>query len=103
MRRSNVPWRRAIRSLSSWVDMRHEFALSRVGCQPESTDGATAELPSAAITIDRFPPLRTAQRLPAHQRSPRREERLVEFGPLVILLAQASNLTEPGKSALHDA
>ena len=43
-----------------------------------------------------------AQRLPANQRAPEREERLVDVGPLVIPHAQAAKLTEPGKCALHD-
>jgi hypothetical protein len=47
-------------------------------------------------------PPRPAQRLPANQRAPQREERLVDVGPLVIPHAQAAKLTEPRKCALHD-
>jgi hypothetical protein len=39
-------------------------------------------------------PPRPAQRLPANQRAPQREERLVDVGPLVIPHAQAAKLTE---------
>ena len=47
-------------------------------------------------------PPRPAQRLPANQRAPEREERLVDVGPFVIPHAQAAKLTEPSKCALHD-
>src|SRR5262249_6816871 len=45
---------------------------------------------------------RAPQRLPANQRAPEREERLVDVGPLVIPHAEAAKLTEPGEGALHD-
>ena len=47
-------------------------------------------------------PQRLAQRLPADQRAPEREERLVDVGPLVVADAQAAKLTEPGEGAFHD-
>ena len=47
-------------------------------------------------------PPRLAQRLPANQRAPEREERLVDVGPLVIPHAQTAKLIEPGKCPLHD-
>ena len=47
-------------------------------------------------------PPRLAQRLPANQRAPEREERLVDVGPLVVADAQAAKLTEPGEGAFHD-
>src|SRR4029450_2818524 len=43
-----------------------------------------------------------AQRLPANQGAPEREERLVDVGPLVVTDAQASELIEPRKRPLHD-
>src|SRR5262249_25631623 len=45
---------------------------------------------------------RPPQRLPANQRAPEREERLVDVGPLVTPDAEAAKLTEPGEGALHD-
>jgi hypothetical protein len=42
------------------------------------------------------------QELPADQRAPQREERLVDVGPPVIPHAQAAKLIEPGKRALDD-
>src|SRR6266850_2767526 len=47
-------------------------------------------------------PPRLAQRLPANQRAPEREERFMDVGPLVVTDAQASELVEPGKRPLHD-
>ena len=47
-------------------------------------------------------PQRPAQRLPANQRAPEREERLVDVGPPVIPHAQPAKLTEPGECPLHD-
>ena len=43
-----------------------------------------------------------AQRLPANQRAPEREERLVNVGPLVVPDPQAAKLTQPGKRALYN-
>src|SRR6266699_2363652 len=43
-----------------------------------------------------------AQRQPANQRAPEREEPLVDVVPLVISHAQAAKLTESGKCALDD-
>ena len=48
--------------------------------------------------LTRHPAL--SQELPADQRAPEREERLVDVRPLVIPHAQAAKLTEPGKCAL---
>ena len=53
------------------------------------------ELASAHAVL-RAPP----QRLPANQRAPEREERLVDVGPLVVADAQASELVEPCKRPL---
>ena len=50
----------------------------------------------------RRPPQRLAQRLPADQRAPEREECLVDVGPLVIPHPKAAKLIEPSKRALHD-
>jgi hypothetical protein len=47
-------------------------------------------------------PPRLAKRLPANQRAPEREKRLVDVGPLVVTDAQAAKLTEPGEGAFHD-
>jgi hypothetical protein len=47
-------------------------------------------------------PPRLAQRLPANQRAPEREERFADVGPLVVTDAQASELVEPGKRPLHN-
>src|SRR5436190_5443259 len=43
-----------------------------------------------------------AQRLPANQRAPEREERLVDVGPLVIPDAEAAKLIQPGQRPRHD-
>ena len=71
--------------------------------QPHGRDyvRSTAISPGKDGTASGGPP-RPAQRLPANQRAPEREERLVNVGPLVIPHSQAAKLTEPGKGALHD-
>jgi hypothetical protein len=51
MRRSKVPWRRAIRSLASWVDIRHESAPSRVECQPKALRGFIGTLDLLILKI----------------------------------------------------
>ena len=57
--------------------------------------------PGRLASVSGGPP-RLAQRLPANQRAPEREERLVDVGPPVVPDAQAAKLTEPGEGAFHD-
>ena len=42
------------------------------------------------------------QGMPADQRTPQRQKRLVDVGPLVVADAQAAKLIEPSKRPLHD-
>ena len=57
--------------------------------------------PGRLASVSGGPP-RLAQRLPANQRAPEREERLVDVRPPVVPDAQAAKLTEPGEGAFHD-
>ncbi len=43
-----------------------------------------------------------SQRLPADQRTPEGQERLVDVGPFVVPDAQTSKLIQPGKRPLDD-
>ena len=70
-------------------------------CRRDNPNGDLA-MGAGEVGIRSGGPPRPAQRLPANQRAPEREERLVDVGPLVIPHAQAAKLTEPGKCALHD-
>src|SRR4029450_8658406 len=80
------------------------------GPWPPKASGANAITPNGDLAmgageevgIRSGGPPRSAQRLPANQRAPELEERLVDVGPLVIPHPQPAKLTEPGKCALHD-
>jgi hypothetical protein len=47
-------------------------------------------------------PPRSAQRLPANQRAPEREERFVDVRPLVIADPETAELIQPRKGPLDD-
>ena len=81
-------------------------------CPPKAPSSRTDAISSEARRFGRWAPgkdgtalggpPRPPQRLPANQRAPEREERLVNVGPLVIPHSQAAKLTEPSKGAPHD-
>src|SRR5262249_40063874 len=88
-------------------ERRHDFIRAQPstsgewhGVRPDFSDRGFTTKGEIGLPLARHPGL--SARLPADQRAPERQKRLMDVGPFVVADAQTPKLIEPGKRPLDD-